>query len=293
MEQSILNEKQYTDIFETIINDKQIIIKMSQSDITFKISEIDNYVYYEAYLNENQINNNIKVKQLFNIIKNNFENKTNTNFNEFLNVDNILILDIHFENDFFSFNQSIQFTKIESTSDIIIENLKKEIKELKNKLEILNKNIYQCPKDSIIQPVFKPIDEKEVEKEFKWFLNWLAKEISKKKNEQLLKANFIASDGNKGPTVHYKGNNMSLYDAISLMCDDCQQYNTTAKWCDFHNPEYSGYTGFITYNGFPYKLVWYLNKRNICIGSAAKQTSGHILKWSDVKRLYYWSIKDE
>jgi len=162
-------------------------ISLSLGTDKLYISVLDEVTYDFYDLDVTNIifnNDNIKLSQLFNIIKKGIE-KIDENVNLSIELANKLVkLKVKFETEYFSLNQTFelvkQLTEATSTKELKKElfELKKDyskLKELVNELDnvVLEIDNKYTKKDSIIPVIKIKIDEDEVEKKYKWFLDYL------------------------------------------------------------------------------------------------------------------------
>jgi len=162
-------------------------ISLSLGTDKLYISALDEVTYDLYDLDVTKIifnNDHIKLSQLFNIIKKGIEKKDENIHLSLEQANKLVKLNYKIENDYFSLNQTFELVK-QLTEATSTKELKKELFELKKEysklkefvneldnvvLEIDNK---YTKKDSIIPLIKIKIDEDEVEKKYKWFLDYL------------------------------------------------------------------------------------------------------------------------
>jgi hypothetical protein len=162
-------------------------ISLSLGTDKLYISALDEVTYDLYDLDVTKIifnNDHIKLSQLFHIIKKGIEKKDENIHLSLEQANKLVKLNYKIENDYFSLNQTFELVK-QLTEATSTKELKKELFELKkdysklkelvnelvdNVLEIDNK---YTKKDSIIPVIKIKIDEDEVEKKYKWFLDFL------------------------------------------------------------------------------------------------------------------------
>jgi len=177
------------------------------------ISALDEvtYDFYDLDVTNMIFNNdNIKLKQLFNIIRDGFNTINNTKLN--LELSNKCVkLTVLLESTYFSLNHTFELAK-QLTETTGTRELKKELFELRKLYELLKKEIHQkalentskhdlykqeinksiatletkqeslevkkIKENSIIPLINITIDENQVEINYKWFLDWLKPQIN-------------------------------------------------------------------------------------------------------------------
>jgi hypothetical protein len=164
-------------------------ISLSLGTDKLYISALDEVTYDLYDLDVTKIifnNDHIKLSQLFHIIKKGIEKKDENIHLSLEQANKLVKLNYKIENDYFSLDQTFelvkQITEATSTKELKKElfELKKECSKLKEHVnEINNKN---TKKDSIIPIIKIKIDEDEVEKNYKWFLDYLKTLIKENPN---------------------------------------------------------------------------------------------------------------
>ena len=163
--------------------------KISLSLGTYKIyiSALDEVTYdlYDLDVTNMIFNNpHIKLSQLFHIIKKGVEKKDENIHLTLEQANKLVKLNYKIENDYFSMNQTFelvkQITEATGTKELKKElfELKKDYSKLKELVNELDDNVLEInnkyTKDNSIIPVIKfTIDEDEVERNYKWFLDFL------------------------------------------------------------------------------------------------------------------------
>jgi len=163
--------------------------KVSLSLATDKlyISALDEVTYDLYDLDVTKIifnNDHIKLSQLFHIIKKGLEKKDENIYLSLEQANKLVKLRYKIENDYFSLDQTFelvkQITEATSTKELKKElfELKKDYSKLKELVNELDDNVLEIDnkytkKDPIIPVIKIKIDEDEVEKNYKWFLDYL------------------------------------------------------------------------------------------------------------------------
>ena len=177
-------------------------ISLSLGSDKLYISALDEvtYDFYDLDVTNMIFNNdNIKLKQLFNIIKEGLDKSDNSVKINIELANKCVKLRVTFENEYFSLNQTFELAK-QLTEATSTKELKKELFELKKSYSELKQivgeldeslvkldvsidiiNTKNTKKDSIIPIINITIDEDEVEKKYKWFLDYLKTIIAPKR----------------------------------------------------------------------------------------------------------------
>jgi hypothetical protein len=168
-------------------------ISLSLGSDKLYISALDEvtYDFYDLDITNMIFNNdNIKLKQLFNIIKEGLDKSDNSVKINIELANKCVKLRVTFENEYFSLNQIFELAK-QLTEATSTKELKKELFELKKSYSELKQivgeldvsidiiNTKNTKKDSIISIINITIDEDQVEKNYKWFLDYLKTIIRK------------------------------------------------------------------------------------------------------------------
>jgi hypothetical protein len=155
-------------------------ILLSLSTDKLYISVLDEVIYDLYDLNISSItfnNNNIKINQLFNIIKKAIDNDDNSAKIQIEISRQYLKLKVLFEHDYFIFNEQFYLLKQINETGLTKELTKSYLQLQKTQLELKKKLIQIETKnrkiDSIIPVIKITIDEDEIEKKYNWFLNYL------------------------------------------------------------------------------------------------------------------------
>jgi hypothetical protein len=171
-------------------------ISLSLGTDKLYISALDEVTYdlYDLDVTNMIFNNpHIKLSQLFHIIKKGVEKKDENIHLTLEQANKLVKLNYKIENDYFSLNQTFelvkQITEATSTKELKKElfELKKDYSKLKELVNELDDNVLEIDnkytkKDSIIPVIKIKINEDEVEKNYKWFLDYLKTLIKENPN---------------------------------------------------------------------------------------------------------------
>jgi regulator of replication initiation timing len=185
----------------------KVTTSLNAKTIFISMMNINTYAIYEKDITSMDFNNDkFTLKNLYNIFQKGFHIDSTINIgielhNKILKINLKIISDLmNFEHSFElqeKYDDNIHMKELKKEIDslknklesTIMKELKKEIDSLKNKLE---STIIKTKPDSIIPIInFPIIDEIEVEKKYKWFLDWFVKEINIPSNSPKFKISNI------------------------------------------------------------------------------------------------------
>ena len=180
----------------------KVTVSLNAETMFISMMNINTYAIYEKDITLMDFNNDkFTITNLYNIFQKGF------NMDSTINIDiklynKILKININIISELMNFEHSFELQE-KYDDNIHMKELKKEIDSLKNKLESM---IIKTKPDSIIPIInFPIIDEIEVEKKYKWFLDWFVKEINIPSNSPKFKiSNTI------GPTITVDGSTRNL-----------------------------------------------------------------------------------
>jgi hypothetical protein len=180
----------------------KVTISLNEATIFISMMNINTYAIYEKEITSIDFNNDkFTLSNLYNIFHKGFNKDSTINIDIKLH-NKILKININILSELMNFNHSFELHE-KYDDNIHMKELKKEINSLKNKLE---STIIKIKPDSIIPIInFPIIDEIEVEKKYKWFLDWFVKVINIPSNSPRFKISDSIS-----ATIHVDGTTRNL-----------------------------------------------------------------------------------
>ena len=221
-------------------NSYKVTTSLNAETIFISMMNINTYSIYEKDITSMDFNNDkFTLKNLYNIFHKGFHIDSTINIGIELH-NKILKINLKIISDLMNFEHSFELQE-KYDDNIHMKELKKEIDSLKNKLE---STIIKTKPDSIIPIInFPIIDEIEVEKKYKWFLDWFVKKINIPSNSPEFKIS-----NTMGSSITVDGSTRNLNEL---------GWNNVVT--GFNNAN----GGYITSSVPDLNLYYYLKKRNI------------------------------
>jgi hypothetical protein len=237
--------------FITEYDTYRVTVSLNINTIFISMMNINNYNIYEKEISSLDFNNDkFTIKNLYNIFEDAFIKRNKEICMNLELHDKIIKININILSPYMNFTHKFEIYE-KKDDNIHLRELKKEldfVKKKNDKLEslLLNRNIKT---NSIISLVNIDIDEDQVEKEYKWFLEWFAKLMETHKSQP-----------EKYPNI--------LYDLPDEQVGNINTHSVFLKYgfiigsTNVHT-SHGTYTSAISKSIPPKNLYYYLKKRNI------------------------------